>query len=152
FATVTGSFVVVGAGIVASCTSSGDEATEAIIDTISGTVITLGDNVYPSGSLTNYQTCYEQSWGKEKTRTRPALGNHEYDTSPTAADYFTYFGAAAGDPATGYYSYDLGAWHIVVLNSYVSMSVGSAQEQWLRANLAADPQHCTLAYWHYPRF
>src|SRR6266513_2761511 len=73
-------------------------------------------------------------------------------TSPTAADYFTYFGAAAGDPTKGYYSYDFGAWHIVALNSVASTSAGSPQEQWLRADLAADPQHCTLAYWHYPRF
>src|SRR5437764_530359 len=79
---------LVAAGIVASCTSSGDEATAAILDTVPGTVITLGDNVYPSGSLTNYQSCYEPSWGRHKARTRPALGNHEYDTSPTAADYF----------------------------------------------------------------
>ncbi|OLC73489.1 MAG: hypothetical protein AUH78_13770 [Gemmatimonadetes bacterium 13_1_40CM_4_69_8] len=147
-ATVT----LVGAGTVASCSSSGDEATAAILDATPGTVFTLGDNVYPSGSLANYQNCYNPSWGRHKVRTAPALGNHEYDTSPTAADYFSYFGAAAGDPTKGYYSYDLGAWHIVALNSDVSMSAGSPQEQWLRADLAAHPQRCTLAYWHHPRF
>ncbi|HEY6207486.1 MAG TPA: PKD domain-containing protein, partial [Gemmatimonadales bacterium] len=143
---------LVGAGTIASCSATGDEATAAILDTIAGTVFTVGDNVYPSGSLSYYQTCYDPNWGKYKARTRPALGNHEYDTSPTAADYFTYFGAVAGDPTKGYYSYDVGAWHVVVLNSLISMSAGSPQEQWLRADLAADPQHCTLAYWHYPRF
>jgi len=147
-ATVT----LVGAGTVASCSSSGDEATAAILDATPGTVFTLGDNVYPSGSLANYQNCYNPSWGRHKVRTAPALGNHEYDTSPTAADYFSYFGAAAGDPTKGYYSYDLGAWHIVALNSDVSMSAGSAQEQWLRTDLAAHPQRCSLAYWHHPRF
>ena len=116
------------------------------------TVFTLGDNVYPSGSLTNYQNCYNPSWGRHKARTAPALGNHEYDTTPTAADYFTYFGAAAGDPTKGYYGFDLGAWHIVALNSDVSMSAGSPQEQWLRADLAAHAQRCSLAYWHHPRF
>jgi len=143
---------LVGAGTVASCTSTGDSATAAILDAVPGTVFTVGDNVYPSGSLANFQNCYTPSWGRHKARTSPTLGNHEYDTSPTAADYFTYFGAAAGDPTTGYYSYDLGAWHIVALNSLVSMSAGSAQETWLRADLAAHPARCTLAYWHYPRF
>jgi acid phosphatase type 7 len=143
---------LVGAGIIASCSTTGDEATAAILDTVPGTVFTTGDNVYPSGSLANFQTCYTPSWGRHKARTAPALGNHEYDTSPTAADYFTYFGAAAGDPTKGYYSYTLGTWHVVVLNSLISMSAGSPQEQWLRADLAANPQQCTLAYWHHPRF
>src|SRR5213593_2695858 len=151
-ATLAPPVTLVGAGTVASCSSTGDEATAAILDTTPGTVFTLGDNVYPSGSLTNYQNCYNPSWGRHKARTAPALGNHEYDTSPTAADYFTYFGATAGDPTKGYYSYDLGAWHVVALNSDVSMSAGSAQEQWLRADLAAHSQRCTLAYWHHPRF
>src|SRR6266480_6654069 len=151
-ATLAPPVTLVGAGTVASCSSTGDEATAAILDTIPGTVFTLGDNVYPSGSLANYQGCYNSSWGRHNARTRPTLGNHEYDTSPTAADYFTYFGTAAGDPTKGYYSYDFGAWHIVALNSVASTSAGSPQEQWVRADLAADPQHCTLAYWHYPRF
>ena len=90
-----------------------------------------------------------------KSITKPAPGNHEYQ-SGSAADYYRYFGAAAGDPATGYYSYDIGAWHIVALNSNCSFvggcGVGSPQEQWLRADLAAHPANCTLAYWHHPRF
>src|SRR5207302_481855 len=72
-----------------------------------------------------------------------------------ALPYFAYFGAAAGERPGGYYSYDLGTWHIIVLNSNcddVSCASGSDQEQWLRADLAAHPAHCTLAYWHHPRF
>src|SRR2546425_12806415 len=95
-ATLAPPVTLVGAGTVASCSSTGDEATAAILDTIPGTVFTLGDNVSPSGSLANYQGCYNSSWGRHNARARPALGNHEYDTRPTAPDYFTYFGAAAG--------------------------------------------------------
>jgi len=82
------------------------------------------------------------------------VGNHEYQTAG-APGYYGYFGAAAGDPAKGYYSYNMGAWHVVVLNSnctIVSCAAGSTQEQWLRADLAANPTTCTLAYWHHPRF
>src|SRR5205823_4448967 len=98
-----------------------------------------------------YANCYEPTWGRFKARTRPVPGNHDYN-APGAAGYFGYFGAAAGDPAKGYYSYDLGAWHIIALNSNIAMDVGSAQEQWLRADLAAHPTVCTLAYWHHPLF
>ena len=83
------------------------------------------------------------------------LGNHEYDSSATAAGYFGYFGAVAGDPTKGYYSVDLGSWHIVVLNSnstFVSTAAGSPQEQWLKADLAASTKTCQLALFHTPRF
>jgi len=88
-------------------------------------------------------------------RTYPATGNHDYDSSATAAAYFNYFGAAAGDPTKGYYSYDLGAWHIVVLNSnssFVATAAGSPQETWLRSDLAVTTKQCVLALWHTPRF
>ncbi|MGH8974535.1 MAG: metallophosphoesterase family protein, partial [Acidimicrobiia bacterium] len=101
-----------------------------------------------------YRNCYEPSWGRHKARTRPVVGNHEYGTSG-AAGYFGYFGTAAGTAGEGFYSYDLGAWHVVVLNSNcgaVSCSVGSAQEKWLRADLAASQAACTVALWHHPRF
>jgi hypothetical protein len=147
--------VVVGAGDIASCGSSGDEATAKLLDKIAGTVFTTGDNVYESGTASQFANCYHPSWGRHKARTRPAAGNHEYQTSG-ATGYFNYFGAAAGDPKKGYYSYNLGAWHIVVLNSNCSKiggcGVGSAQEKWLRADLAANPKACTLAYWHHPLF
>jgi acid phosphatase type 7 len=147
--------VLIGAGDIASCNSTGDEATAALLDNIAGTVITLGDNVYDSGTPAEFTNCYDPSWGRAKARTRPAVGNHEYLTSG-AAGYFGYFGAAAGDSRTGYYSYDLGTWHIIVINSNCSKvggcQAGSSQEQWLRADLAAHPASCTLAYWHHPRF
>ena len=117
-------------------------------------MFTLGDTVYEDGTPAEYANCYSPSWGRHKGRTRPAVGDHEYRT-PGAAGYFGYFGAAAGEPGKGYYSYDLGSWHVVVLNSgcsQVSCSAGSAQEQWLRADLAARNQACTVAYWHNPLF
>ena len=143
--------VLVGTGDIADCGSSGDEATAALLDGIDGTVFSAGDNAYEDGSATNFAQCYEPSWGRHKARTRPSPGNHDYHTSG-AADYYAYFGALAGDAGKGYYSYDIGDWHIVSLNSNISMSAGSAQETWLRADLAASTLPCTLAYWHHPRF
>ncbi len=145
---------LVGAGDIASCSSSGDEATATLLDAIPGTVFTTGDNVYEAGSASEYNNCYAPSWGRHKARLRPVVGNHEYGTSG-AAGYFGYFGAAAGKPGEGWYSYDLGAWHVVVLNSncsVVSCATGSAQEKWLRADLAASQTACTVALWHHPRF
>ena len=148
--------VLVGAGDIASCSSSGDDATAALLDGIAGTVVTLGDNAYDNGTSTEYTDCYGPSWGRHIGRTRPSPGNHEYNTA-NATGYYGYFGGAAGDPTKGYYSYELGNWHIVVLNSNLSCAViscaaGSPQEQWLRADLAANTKPCTLAYWHHPRF
>jgi hypothetical protein len=114
----------------------------------------VGDLAYPDGSRENF-VCYDKTWGRAKSRTRPAPGNHEFHSSQ-ATPYFDYFGAAAGDPKTGYYSYELGTWHIVVLNSECKdvggCDAGSPQEKWLRADLAAHPAACTLAYWHKPLF
>jgi acid phosphatase type 7 len=143
--------VLVGAGDIAECSSAGDQATAALLDSLPGTVFAAGDNAYPDGTVTNYTDCYAPSWGRHKARTRPSPGNHEYHTSG-ASGYYNYFGAAAGDSGKGFYSYDLGDWHIISLNSNVSMSAGSPQEQWLRADLAANTKTCTLAYWHHPRF
>ncbi|MGH7569726.1 MAG: PKD domain-containing protein [Gemmatimonadales bacterium] len=143
--------VFVGAGNVARCDKTNDEQTALLLDGIPGTVFTTGDHVYAGSALSDFQNCYGPSWGRHAARTRPAPGDLDYLTAG-AAGYFSYFGAAAGDPAKGYYSYDLGAWHIAVLNSSTSMAVGSAQEQWLRADLAATIQPCVLAYWHFPRF
>jgi hypothetical protein len=115
----------------------------------------LGDNAYPDGSDQDYQNCYNPSWGLYKAQTLPTTGNHEYNTTG-ASGYFNYFGAAAGDPTKGYYSYDLGSWHVVVLNSNCAKVGGcggtSPQVQWLQADLSAHPSACTLAYWHEPRF
>jgi acid phosphatase type 7 len=147
--------VFVGAGDIASCASTGDEATANLLDGIAGTVYNLGDNVYDNGTAAEFANCYDPSWGRHKARTRPTPGNHEYNSG--GGGYYGYFGASAGDPTKGYYSYDLGEWHIIVLNSNsscttISCAAGSAQETWLRQDLANSSKPCTLAYWHHPRF
>jgi hypothetical protein len=154
-ARAAGDPILVGAGDIASCQSSGDEATAKLLANIGGTVFALGDAVYPGGTAAQFRDCYGPSWGLHKARTRPAVGNHEYNTPTGAQPYFGYFGAAAGPSGRGYYSYDRGTWHVVVLNSNcseVSCAAGSEQERWLRADLAANPNRCTLAYFHHPRF
>ena len=114
----------------------------------------VGDLAYPDGSKENF-VCYDKTWGLARSRTRPAPGNHEFHSSG-ATPYFDYFGVLAGDPKTGYYSYDLGAWHIIVLNSECrdvgGCEAGSPQGKWLRADLASHTVACTLAYWHKPLF
>ena len=150
--------VLAGAGDIGACGAAGQRnagATAALLDAIPGTVITLGDNAYEDGTVAEFAQCYDPTWGHLKARTRPAVGNHDYHT-PGGAAYHAYFGAAAGEPGKGYYSYDVGAWHIVVINSNCPQvggcEAGSAQGQWLRADLAAHPARCTLAYWHHPLF
>ena len=150
--------VLVGAGDISRCTNDNDEATARLLDEVVGTVFTLGDNVYPNGTHAEFMNCYEPTWGRHKDRTYPSPGSHDYRSSG-AAGYYAYFGSAASpldsdctDHCRGYYSYDLGAWHIVVLNSEIEMRAGSTQEQWLREDLAENRSTCTLAYWHTPRF
>ena len=115
----------------------------------------LGDNQYEKGALTSYQAAYAPSYGRLGARTHPVPGNHEYNTE-NATGYFAYFATAAGDPAKGYYSYDIGTrWHAVALNSNcdsVACGADSAQVQWLRSDLGASKRPCTIAYWHHPRF
>ena len=147
--------ILVGAGDIADCKDlSGAEATAKLLEQLPGTVMAVGDLAYPDGSKENF-TCYDKTWGRVKSRTRPAPGNHEFHAAG-ATPYFDYFGAAAGDPKTGYYSYELGTWHIIVLNSECTdvggCEAGSPQEKWLRSDLAAHPAACTLAYWHKPLF
>lgn len=147
--------VLVGAGDIASCGSSGDSATAALIRTIPGTVVTLGDNVYPDGSASQFAGCYDPTWGAFRLRTRPAAGNHDYGTANASA-YFAYFGRLAGNPRYGFYAYNKGTWRIYVLNSNCSAvggcDAGSPQESWLRNDLARNPHACVLAYWHHPMF
>jgi hypothetical protein len=146
--------VFVGAGDIASCGLTADTATADLVAGIAGTVFTAGDNAYETGSVANYQDCYDPTWGQFFDRTYPVPGNHEYETA-NAAGYFEYFGARAGPVGTGWYAYDLGGWRIYALNSncgVVGCAAGSQQEQWLRADLAASPHACVLAYWHHPRF
>lgn len=170
--------VLVGAGDIAQCYQpdnptnitppelTGAESTAVLLDGIPGTVMAVGDNAYEFGSSADYALCYDPTWGRHKERTRPATGNHEYMT-PGAAGYFGYFGEAAAPP-TGYYSYDLGAWHVIVLNSMPQWTACQpaptspdegraclgdvAQRDWLAADLAAHRQRCTVAYFHHPRY
>jgi len=138
--------VLVGAGDIASCGYTTDTATAKLLDSISGTVFTTGDNVYPNGTYTEYTNCYKPTWGAHKSRTKPSPGNHDYNTS-RAAGYFQYFGNV---PA--YYAYNLGDWRIYALNSNIDVSATSAQVNWLKDDLAAHPKRCVLAYWHHPRW
>lgn len=124
-------------------------------------ILPLGDQVYQCGELANFNTVYDSTWGRFKSIEKPVAGNHEYgDTAAcapsNAAGYYAYFGAAAGDPTKGYYSYNIGTWHLIALNSNCAAiggcGAGSPQETWLKADLAASSSSCTIAYWHHPRF
>lgn len=148
----SGDAVLVGAGDIAWCSDlTAAEATAKLLDATPGTIFTAGDNVYDNGSLESFQRCYEPNWGRHKNRTRPSPGNHEYDAAG-AAGYFAYFGSNAGPANLGYYSYNLGTWHIVSLNSLVPAKSGSAQLAWLESDLSENQAPCTLAYWHFPLF
>jgi len=148
---------LVGAGNIGRCGTSWlfDEATSAILDTVAGTVFTAGDGAHDQGTLDQYNTCYGPSWGRHKDRTSPAIGHRDILATATADGYFGYYGAAAaGDPTKGYYSYDRGAWHIIVLNSNTSdttTAAGMSQHNWLKADLAASATQCQLAIFHQPR-
>ncbi len=177
--TVAATVVIMGAGDIACGSSSGGDCkqmatSDLLVNGNPRAVLPLGDDQYECGSLSDFNTYYNTSWGRIRTKTYPAVGNHEYNTStdstnkcynaPSGAPgYYTYFGNAASptEPGCtvnckGYYSYDLGGWHIIALNSNCSQvggcGLGSPQEVWLRNDLAAHPTSCTLAYWHYPRF
>jgi hypothetical protein len=152
-ASASGDAVLLAAGDIASCDSTGDEATAAVLDRAAGTVVTLGDNAYSAGTAEQFAECYDPSWGRHKSRTRPAIGNHDYATSE-GGPYYDYFGAAAGRRGEGWYSFDLGAWHVVVLNSMDCRDAdgcapGSPQLQWLSADLAAHAVPCTAVVWHH---
>jgi acid phosphatase type 7 len=138
--------VLVGAGDIASCAYTTDTATAKLLDSISGTVFTAGDNAYTNGTYTQYKDCYGPTWGRHKSRTKPSPGNHEYNTS-RAAGYFQYF-----NNIPSYYAYNLGDWRIYALNSNIDVSATSAQVRWLKDDLAENSKKCVLAYWHHPRW
>jgi len=161
--------VLITAGDIASCSWTSDSTTATLVEGIPGTVLTLGDNVYQNGTASEFSSCYGPTWGRFKSRTRPTPGNHDYNTAG-ASGYFDYFNSAdnptrAGDRSLGYYSFDLGTWHVVVLNSECETTTGlwlkggcaagSAQETWFKAELAAHATAATnniIVSWHKPRF
>jgi hypothetical protein len=143
--------VLVGAGDIAACGTNGAAATARLLAATPGTIFTVGDNAYGSARTNQPMTCFASTWGRFKDRTRPAIGNHEYEEKYLDS-YFAYFGKAAGERGKGYYSYDLGTWHIVVLNTMIDTDPSSPQGQWLAADLRAHRARCTLAYFHHARF
>ena len=146
--------VLVAVGDIGSCDSNADDAVAGLAKRLGGTVAALGDTVYERGSDAEFADCFDPAWGSMKSRIRPAVGNHEYETDG-AAGYFDYFGSAAGKRGQGWYSYDLGGWHIVVLNSncdIIDCQPGSPQLKWLHDDLAQANASCLLAYWHHPRW
>lgn len=148
-----GATILLAVGDIGSCNSDADEAVAALAARLPGTIALLGDIAYENGSPNDYATCFDPAWGALRPRIRPAPGNHDYLTTD-ASGYFSYFGAAAGTPGQGWYSYELGTWHVIVLNSNCAFvggcGGGSPQLAWLEADLRAHPAACTLAYWHHP--
>jgi hypothetical protein len=167
---IAGAPVLIGAGDIAVCDKNGDEGTARIVDSVivadsvaglKTVVATFGDNAYPSGHggvKDDFPRCFSPSWGNKRIMSliRPAPGNHDYD-SGSGDPYFAYFGDRAGPAGRGYFSYDVGAWHIISLNSEVyfehfERADADAQEDWLQKDLANHKTLCTMAYYHRPYF
>jgi 3',5'-cyclic AMP phosphodiesterase CpdA len=167
---LTGASIIVAVGDIADCNSNGDELTAILVDSllradsaanVSDAVLTLGDNAYPNGAASDFLRCFAPSWGDSNKlimkRIRPSPGNHEH-LSGMAAPYYEYFGDRAGSPKKGYYSFDLGEWHIISLNSEMIVNFGFTKEErdaqlnWLDEDLKNNSKVCTLAYWHHPRW
>jgi acid phosphatase type 7 len=140
------SVIVIGAGDISSCNNTNDSKTAQLLGLMTPNVVfTLGDNAYEKGTLTEYKNCYNPAWGVWKSRTKPVPGNHEYETSG-ATGYYGYFGVPQ------YYAYNTGEWRVYALNSEIDTSATSAQAQWLKKDLAANPKACVMAYWHRARW
>jgi chitodextrinase len=152
-----------------TATECQQRATAKVVTGINPTaVITMGDNQYESGTLTNFNSSFDPSWGTFKVKIHPSIGNHEGGQGGSNSGYFDYYNGvgvqagAAGNRSQGYYSYNIGKWHLIALNSNcgtylfngssTGCQAGSPQDTWLKADLAANPKVCTLAYWHVPRF
>jgi hypothetical protein len=139
--------IFAGAGDIARCNDGNASGVSRLLDTVGGTVFTLGDNAYMNGSARDFRDCYDPTWGRHRSRTFPSPGNHEYGT-PGAGPYFEYFGNNAGPSGWGYYSFPLGAWHVISLNSEVPTGLNSPQGEWLQVDLEQHREaRCTLAYW-----
>jgi hypothetical protein len=157
-----GATILLATGDIGSCEGLGDDRVEALAAKLPGTIALLGDIAYQDGSAADFANCFDPAWHPLMSRLRPVPGNHE-SLTPAAGPYFSYFGAVAGTRGEGWYSYDLGSWHIIALNSNceppdapVACGPGSPQLAWLEGDLAASgasrPGACTLAYWHFPRY
>jgi 3',5'-cyclic AMP phosphodiesterase CpdA len=152
----SGTQVLLAAGDIAECDHQGDEATAKILARYpKATIAALGDLAYQDGTPEEFERCYGPSWGKFKERTRPATGNHD-EATKNAQGYWDFFGNRGGPYDRYYYSYDLAAWHVVVLNSDCwrvgGCDPGDPQVKWLRRDLQEHPAVCTLVYWHRPPF
>jgi hypothetical protein len=143
----------IGAGDIGYCDAQGATpgatATAALIEKMGGIVFTAGDNAYPHGRTADFARCYEASWGRFKSRTWATPGNHDYET-PGGSGHYDYFGERAGPYGLGYFSYNVGPWHVVSLNSEISMTAASPQAAWLRSDLQANRTACTAAVIHRP--
>jgi hypothetical protein len=151
-----------GAGTASACHMKA--VSDLLLQSHLTAVLGLGDEQYECAGLSAFASSYDPTWGRLKSITYPAPGNHEYQTSGgtncdaagNGSGYYTYFGAAAGDPSKGYYSFDLGTWHLIALNASCAKvggcAAGSPEEVWLKNDLATHTNRCTLAYWHNPRY
>jgi hypothetical protein len=167
---LAGASVLMGVGDIAGCDAGGDDKTAMLVDSIlkadsaakvTDAVFTLGDNAYQEGTAKQFANCFGSTWGNPKrgimNKLHPTPGNHDY-LSKAANPYFAYFGDKAGAAGAGYYSYEVGTWHVVVLNSEIVVRSEfsdldrKAQEDWLKKDLKDKPKPCTIAYWHEPRF
>lgn len=148
--------IVVAAGDISHPEINNQALTANLVESLKpAAVLVLGDAQYGEGTLEQFQHAYEPTWGRFKNLTYPTPGNHEYKSG--AHGYFAYFGARAGEAGRGYYSFDLGDWHFIALNTgeechAIGCDAESAQAKWLEADLAASTKKCTIAYWHHPRF
>jgi acid phosphatase type 7 len=145
------SHILVGAGDISICGQKGDDQTADLLANIPGTIFSVGDNSNESGTAYEYLNCFGPSWGQFLDRLYPVPGNHDYVTD-NASPYFDYFSGGPLTRGKGYYSYDLGSWHVIALNSVIDISTDSLQVAWVREDLASHKNLCTLAYWHHPRW
>lgn len=148
---------MVAVGDIGRCDSTADDDTGRLAATLPGVIALLGDTAYPSGTMAELEQCFGASWGLLKDRVRFAVsGNHD-DMTDRGLPLQRYLGAAAVRSGHTYFSEDLGAWHVVVLDANCGLVIGgcgpdSPQVRWLRDDLARSPARCTLALWHQPRW
>jgi hypothetical protein len=143
--------VLIGAGDIGWCGSSGTAQTGRMIGRTPGDVFVAGDIAYPQGSSENFMNCFDPFWGHAAGRWLPVPGNHDYDT-PGAAGYFDYFGPAAGPRGAGYYQRTLGEWQVLLINSNIAAQAGTPQYEFVRQALALPERRCQMAIWHHPVF